>query len=85
MKFKPCLAEFTLGKDNFFCSQPIILQKGMAGRRDDYGFGGMNVMFGGMNVISGGRSMIKRRDDPGIEIAISYLNLVYFTSFDVLM
>ena len=65
MKFKPCLAEpeFTSGKDNFFCSQPIILQNGMAGRRDDYGFGGMNVMFGGMNVISGGMSMIKRRDD----------------------
>ena len=51
MKFKPCLAEpeFTSGKDNFFCSQPIILQKNMSGRRDDYGFGGMNVMFGGMN------------------------------------
>ena len=42
----------------------------MAGRRDDYGFGEMNVMYGGMNVISGGMSMvfggtimIKRRDD----------------------
>ena len=60
MKFKPCLAEpeFTSGKDNFFCSQPIILQNGMAGRRDDYGFGGMNVMFGGMNVISGGMTMV---------------------------
>ena len=32
MKFKPCLAEpeFTSGKDNLFCSQPIILQNGMA-------------------------------------------------------